>query len=176
MYFLINKTLVIHSLDPKNLIIDENKSEETASLASMLGLKSHTVQVSDDRRVRIFLSATSEIHVTENKHYYLTCLSDICPIDYNTMQNSIKRLRPEFLNSYPTPLCSDALVAASGGSKREIETNNLELIKACRYLKENHIPTFISSLDNLKYVLPYDSQTFTTLLHNNGISMRYLGL
>jgi hypothetical protein len=112
----------------------------------------------------------------------LTCLRDIFPLDYNFNDkfqdfnlnlNNFKRLRPEFLQIYQTPLCSDGLSPMSGGSKREIESNDEDLVKAARFLKENWIPSFVKLLDNME-VCPYDSQSLTKEMHKRGINIRYL--
>ncbi|KAJ3261190.1 hypothetical protein HK103_006499 [Boothiomyces macroporosus] len=168
----------VHNLNPRNLLIDEYACEETNSIATILNLKSHTVQVNDDRRVRVPLSATVEIHKDlRDGDYYLTSLKDIFPIDHYNMGEIIRsnRLRPEFLAIYQSPLCSDALTPTSGGSRREIEVNDDELLKAARFLRENWIPAFVSSIDSLD-ICPYDSYSLTNEMHKKGINMRYLGL
>jgi hypothetical protein len=116
----------------------------------------------------------------------LTCLRDLFPLDSNFVQRQIdpqtensdlknfKRLRPEFLQSYQTLLCSDAFTPLSGGSKREMETNDEELIKASRFLRENWIPGFVKMLDKME-VCPFDSESLTKEMHKKGINMRYLG-
>ncbi|KAJ3314956.1 hypothetical protein HDV04_004756 [Boothiomyces sp. JEL0838] len=168
----------VHNLNPRNLLIDEYACEETNSIATILNLKSHTVQVNDDRRVRVPLSATVEIHKDlRDGDYYLTSLKDIFPTDHYNMGeiNRSNRLRPEFLAIYQSPLCSDALTPTSGGSRREIEVNDDELLKAARFLRENWIPAFVSSIDSLD-ICPYDSYSLTNEMHKKGINMRYLGL
>jgi Clustered mitochondria len=51
----------LHDLNPKRLIINESIASQTSGLSCGLNLKSHTVQVNDDRRVRIPLAATVEV-------------------------------------------------------------------------------------------------------------------
>ena len=51
----------IHDLNPRRLKIDEDYSNLTQVIANTLNLSSHTVQVNDDRRVRIPLAATVEV-------------------------------------------------------------------------------------------------------------------
>jgi hypothetical protein len=51
----------VHDLNPKRLRINEELSNDTMSIAHALNLTSHTVQVNDDRRVRIPLAATVEV-------------------------------------------------------------------------------------------------------------------
>jgi hypothetical protein len=51
----------IHDLNPRRLKIDEATCGEVQSIANQLNLTSHTVQVNDDRRVRVPLAATVEV-------------------------------------------------------------------------------------------------------------------
>ena len=88
--------------------------------------------------------------------------------------NPSNKLRPEFVAIYQTPLSSDALTPASGGSRREKELNDEEVMKASRFLRENLIPAFVRSLDSMD-IRPFDSATLTTEMHLKGINMRYLG-
>ena len=51
----------VHDLNPKRLRINEDLTNDTQSIGHALNLTSHTVQVNDDRRVRIPLAATVEV-------------------------------------------------------------------------------------------------------------------
>jgi hypothetical protein len=59
---MITKVRPIHELNPKRLKINEKSIERTKFISDRLNLKSHTVQVNNDRRVRIYLSATVEVY------------------------------------------------------------------------------------------------------------------
>jgi hypothetical protein len=168
----------IHDLNPRRLLIDESAVNATLPISKALNLKSHTVQVHDDRRVRVCLAATVEIHVDEqHNHYYLQCLRDIFPLDASSSktQSANKRFRPEFLAMYQSALCSDGLTPMSGSSLREKQANDDELLVAARFMRENWIPSFIKSLDNME-ICPYDSPSLTLEMHQKGINMRYLGM
>jgi hypothetical protein len=168
----------IHDLNPRRLLINEEVSGATLPISHSLNLKPHTVQVHDDRRVRVCLAATVEIHKDEHhKQYYLQCLRDIFPMDsaYPKQHAAIKRFRPEFLAIYQAPLCADALTPMSGSSLRETQANDNELRVAGRFMRENWIPSFIKSLDNME-ITPFDSQSITFEMHQKGINMRYLGM
>lgn len=181
-----------HSLDPENVLIDEEVCIRMQGIASKLNLKSHTVQVNDDRRVRLCLSATVEVHYDRCADmYYLSNLCDIFPVDHHCRPaapnvadsptfkpknaDMSRRLRPEFIEVYLTALCADGLTPMCGGSRREKETNDEECLKAARFLRENWIPAFVWSLDNME-VCFYDSASLTSAMHRKGINMRYLGL
>jgi hypothetical protein len=83
-------------------------------------------------------------------------------------------LRPEFLEVYQTQLCADGLTPISGGSRREKEVNDDEVMKASRFLRENWLISFIRAMDNME-ICPYDSFSLTTEMHRKGINIRYLG-
>ncbi|KAJ3365891.1 hypothetical protein HDU91_002046 [Kappamyces sp. JEL0680] len=183
------KMVSVHDLHPKRLKIDELVCTETQPIGHALNLTSHTVQVNDDRRVRVELAATVEVHVdTLSNRTYLTCLRDIFPVDYYTPEavglraiqqgavhpNMLHRLRPEFLSVYQNAICADALTPTSGATRRERELNDEEAMKAARFLRENWIPSFVRALDNME-IRPFDSLSFTTELHKKGINVRYLG-
>ena len=51
----------IHDLNPKRLQIDESTCNVAQPIGNALNLLSHTVQVNDDRRVRIPFAATVEV-------------------------------------------------------------------------------------------------------------------
>jgi hypothetical protein len=166
----------VHDLNPRKLLIDETATSATVAISNYLNLKSHTVQVHDDRRVKVCLSATVEIHYdAQSGNYFLECLRDIFPIDSSEFKKSTTcRFRPEFLTLYQTQLCADGLTPMAGASLREKQVNDDELLVAARFMRENWIPAFIKSLDNME-ICPYDSQSLTKEMHNKGINMRYLG-
>lgn len=173
---------LLHDLNPDNLLIEEQAVEYTKSLGVALNLQSHTVQVSQDRRVRIYLAAAVEIHMDKNTQtMYLSSLKDILPLDcHNSLHKTEAlqrgcRLRPEFLKAYQHSLCSGALTPTSGATKTEVETNDAALIRASRFLRESWIPGFIKSLDILD-IRPFDSRSLTVEMHQKGINMRYLGM
>jgi hypothetical protein len=168
----------LHDLNPRRLLIDEEAVNATLSISKALNLKSHTVQVHDDRRVRVCLAATVEIHLDEQHyHYHLRCLRDIFPVDTSTSKSqcSTKRFRPEYLQVYQSALCSDGLTPMSGSSLREKQANDEELLVASRFMRENWIPSFIKCLDSME-LCPYDSHSLTVEMHKKGINMRYLGM
>lgn len=52
---------IMHDLNPKALKINEKACDLTAYIGQALNIESHTVQVNQDRRVRIYLAATVEV-------------------------------------------------------------------------------------------------------------------
>ncbi|KAI8911121.1 translation initiation factor eIF3 subunit 135-domain-containing protein, partial [Gorgonomyces haynaldii] len=173
---------VIHDLNPRRLKIDEKACELTNAIGQFYNLQSHTVQVNQDRRVRVYLAANAEIHMDRHSNQlYLTSLRDMFPIDHYTNEDHLgqvnpeHRLRPEFLRVYQGNVCADGLLPASGASRAEKEENDAQVIKAGRFLRETWIPSFIQSLDAME-VRPFDSYSLTLEMHKRGVNVRYLGL
>ncbi len=84
------------------------------------------------------------------------------------------RFRPEFLQHYPTALCSDAFSEWSAMTLKEKDVNDLEVVQASKFLMEYWIPSFVKKLDYLE-LRPVTSLELTQEFHKSGINMRYLG-
>ena len=104
-------------------------------------------------------SSTSQYQALEKEGYHTT----LC-----------NRLRPEFVIVYNQSLSSNALTSHSSALRNEKQLNDLEAIKASKYLRENWIPSFVQRLDQME-LRPIDSYTLTTEMHRNGVNVRYLG-
>jgi hypothetical protein len=91
-----------------------------------------------------------------------------------SLPDATKRLRPEFLAAYTTPLTSDAFTTASGCGKKEREVNDSEVSRASRFLRENWVPAFVKKLDDLE-IRVVDSREFGMIMHRSGVNIRYLG-
>ncbi|KAJ3051217.1 hypothetical protein HK097_007820 [Rhizophlyctis rosea] len=87
---------------------------------------------------------------------------------------STRRLRPEFLIAYQTPISSDSLTIHSGAGRKEREVNDAECAKAGRFLRESWVPAFVKRLDEVE-IRPVDSKALTGEMHRAGINIRYLG-
>lgn len=90
-------------------------------------------------------------------------------IDSINVQN---RLRPEFIRSYKTQLCSDVF-SEFQMNRKEVDIFEAELVDAGSYLREAIIPQFVKDLDDLT-IVPRDSEEFTEIMHEKGINVRYL--
>lgn len=60
----------LHDLNPKSLKLDEESCELTSYIGRSLNLQSHTVQVNQDRRIRVNLAATVEVNILINIDSY----------------------------------------------------------------------------------------------------------
>ncbi|KAJ3218376.1 hypothetical protein HDU67_005925 [Dinochytrium kinnereticum] len=86
-----------------------------------------------------------------------------------------RRLRPEFLKAYTaSPVSSDAFTPAAGCGRRERGENDMDAIRACKFLREVWIPQFVGKFDSLE-IRPVDSRTMSCEMHKAGINVRYLG-
>lgn len=92
----------------------------------------------------------------------------------SSLASPSRRMRPEFIKIYPHPLCSDALTTWCSWAKRDKETNDGEVLRASRFLRETWIPGFVRKLDELE-IRPVDSRNLALELHRAGINIRYLG-
>ena len=92
----------------------------------------------------------------------------------NYMTSPSRRFRPEYVATFAQPLASNGLTIHSAATKQEMFENDIELLKASRYLRENWIPAFVKQLDDLE-TRPIDSHTLSIEMHRNGVNMRYLG-
>ena len=101
-------------------------------------------------------------------------LQGLFPLDAGDASEATesRRLRPEFVSKYDSPLSADAFIEneTSDASQNQIEVN-----QAVDSLRSTHLNAFVDQLDNLD-IVPVDSRGFTEALHKVGINVRYLGL
>lgn len=177
---------VLHDLNPDALIISDDACEKSSYIGQALNIQSHTVQVNQDRRVRVYTAGSVQVYVDmDTKQHYLITLRDIFPPDHHVLdeesyseKSKVRRncrLRPEFLKHYQVAICSDSLTISSGATVTERDTNDSQAIRASRFLRETWIPAFINSLDSLES-RPYDSRSLSIEMHRQGINMRHLGI
>lgn len=167
-----------------------------------LNLKTHNVQLNRGRRVPIGVSIETEAFMAKDS-FFISNLSSLLPLDSsydgtlanenadsssksissaqyealaaeNYLTDSSKRLRPEYVASFAQPLASNGLTIHSAATKSEKIENDVELLKAARFLRENWIPAFVKQLDEME-TRPIDSHTLTVEMHRNGVNIRYLG-
>ena len=165
-------------------------------LSSNLNLKQHLVQVTEERRIPVHLSASVQVHYDpESNRMYLTNTGDIFPLDYYvsgqvssrssspvkeiegrelSFRDQIKLFRPEFVKAYQCSLSSDALTPNSGATRKEKEVNDTEILRASRYNRETWVPTFVNRLDALD-IRTADSNAISGEMHKSGVNIRYLG-
>ncbi|KAJ3010407.1 hypothetical protein HKX48_007407, partial [Thoreauomyces humboldtii] len=176
------RAMSVHNLcrDPPRT--DERALERLTSVGGILGFKSHVVKIGEERRMPCALAKEVEVHFhSASKMFYASNLQKILPIDYLPDHDGplkhpdmAKVLRPEFLSLHPTALTCDAFTAASGATRRERETNDGEVMRAVKALREVHIPAFVARLDSLD-IRVVDSRGLIGEMHCAGINARYLG-
>ncbi|KAI8816801.1 translation initiation factor eIF3 subunit 135-domain-containing protein [Fimicolochytrium jonesii] len=178
------RAMSVHDLSRDPPRTDERALERLMSVGQALNLKSHVVRVGDERRIACALAKDVEVHFNPaSKIYYASNLHKILPADHHPAQdnNSIANhplfsrvLRPEFFSIYEHPLTPDAFTMSSGATRRERETNDGEVARAVKHLREVVVPAFVARLDALD-VRVVDSRGLVGEMHSAGINVRYLG-
>ena len=114
------------------------------------------------------------MHINRHAVMSIQGLQGLFPMDAMDGQESTegRRLRPEFIAQYVTPLSADAFVE---NETKDAQVNNQEVSKAVATLRTTHVQTFVDQLDALE-IVPVDSRGFAEALHKLGINVRYLGL
>jgi len=96
------------------------------------------------------------------------------------MEYLFRHFRPEFVQKYKKPLCSDAFspfilprVEIAKKLDAEIREIHRDIVEAEEYLHNEVIPYFVS----IVHLLPpcFDQVSIVIVLHIYGINMRYLG-
>ncbi|KAJ3332136.1 hypothetical protein HDU76_001170 [Blyttiomyces sp. JEL0837] len=77
-------TIPVFDLHSKPIHVNDKISERLGGAAKSLNLKSHGVQIGDDRRVNVHLSASVEVHHDQQtKQNYAVNLHEIFPMDFH---------------------------------------------------------------------------------------------
>jgi tetratricopeptide (TPR) repeat protein len=177
---LDEKNSLLFDLTADEYKIDNNAIFKISEIGNKLNLKDHQVILDDSQRITINLSGTVEVYFSQpTSRFYFLNLCDIFPVDCDNLEdpetiNVQNRLRPEFIKTYKTQLCSDVFSEFQMNGK-ELDGYEADLVEASGYLKDVVIPQFVKQLDNLQ-IIPLDSEEFTQTMHENGINVRYLSL
>jgi len=170
-------------------------------VAKQLNLKGHMTGLRRDAKKMIYGPGDIEAHLgTDGRHYVLDFGRVFPPEDPSYRNDPNKRsvfynlLRPEFVKSYPKPLCSDAFTSwNSDDDPNERALNNAEVSEATFVLYNEIIPQFATELgsnattvqrvarllgsktlaiEDAKWMLDLVG---TQALHQRGMSLRHLG-
>ncbi|KAI9353876.1 hypothetical protein BDR26DRAFT_929090 [Obelidium mucronatum] len=194
------KTTALYDLKCNPLKCEESALGRLSQVGKELNLKTHGVQIGDDRRVNAHLSWTVQVHDDhEMGRKYAVNLFEVMPMDYypgggaissgttsparspvrqssSTTSSPSKMMIPtpfQACSTYSSTISSDAFTSASGCGRKERELNDSECGRASRYLREVWIPDFVKHLDELE-VRPLDSCQIGPELHKWGVNIRYL--
>ena len=118
------------------------------------------------------------------KPLYVLKTSEIFPYDaeqtdYKVYKKNISNtLRPEFILNYPYEIKSDTMKDYQnlqiGFKNPNYKIKDIyDLSEASKYLKTQIIPSFVEKLDDLE-LMPIDTESLTSMMHEYGINMRYL--
>eukprot|EP01118_Nematostelium_gracile_P006177 TRINITY_DN1987_c0_g1_i1.p1 TRINITY_DN1987_c0_g1~~TRINITY_DN1987_c0_g1_i1.p1 ORF type:complete len:887 (+),score=181.40 TRINITY_DN1987_c0_g1_i1:68-2728(+) len=145
--------------------------------ALKLNIKPHRVGPSI-----LYSPADLEGHKGSDGNYYLLDFSRVFPPEapVTGVKNAhlSNLLRPEFVASYPMPLCSDAF---AGFIRNSHTTENQEVIQATNHLLKVLLPKFVrgelmSQMEEARQQGILEDFRLTEAIHRNGINCRYLGL
>ena len=191
------RTLLHGSRPDGSFLVNQHLYENLSKVADVMNLKEHIFEWNFKLGpVFIHLSYFIETHKTqgysdleefvresmgknapnkislENIIYFLK-LADILPVDHSSIQDPpdfLKRLRPEFFQSYSEKLSSDCFVNKYPDSHK----NDFDVLQASKFLKFEHIEKMVQEIDTLENII-VDSKMLSCVFHSFGVNMRYLG-
>jgi hypothetical protein len=108
--------------------------------------------------------------------FYLVKVGGIFPVQvdanksYNYYSN---RLRPELVTEHcPETLSPGSFLTPINSDEQE--KDDINCMKASKMLMNEVIPNLVNLLDKLT-IVPVDSPTLSSVFHENGVNMRFLG-
>jgi hypothetical protein len=154
--------------------------EKLCRAAKMLNLKPHLCRNSQD--IMLVSAVDLEGHLGKDKRHYLCDFSRVFPpeLPHPNLRSSYmyRLLRPEFLRSLATPLCSDAFSWFIQKTPHERD-HNREVALATHYLLNTTIPAFAVALGKQVAEAAANEQLaqfrLTAHIHSNGINIRHCG-
>ena len=181
--------------------IADDASDIVTSCCQLANLKPHTVQLQRGKRLsvaysinlkilqhphsqRLFLKNTSSLLPLDNPmdlsfeklNLDSLCSQDVLGVSNESMSvDKARRFRPEFVMAYHQALSADALTSHSSATTKERDVNDIEALKASKYLRENWIPAFVKRLDSME-LRPLDSHSLSKEMHRAGVNIRNLGM
>lgn len=177
-------TIVYGSNDYGHTMHAENKKlgAKMRIAARKLNIKPHRCGVSKAHSQVLPSPADLEGHVGGDNRTYLLDFSRVMPPEFPKpgikMAHLFRLLRPEYVRTFPKPLCSDAF---SGFIRmHNPEQHNAELEEATRNLITNVVPDFAPELAKLiaeaKRKGDLENFRLTEAVHSRGINIRHLGI
>lgn len=163
----------------KTMHLDDSQLVEKINLVAKK-LKPHLV---GENKVTVSTPLDLEGHLGDDERFYILDSARLFPPETPSGRGTFlyRLLRPEFVASYKTPLCSDAFSRfLQYDPNREI--HNQEVKEATEYLQKQVVSSFASWLEN-NYPLQKDGKpkkeaelvSLTTEMHKRGLNMRLLG-
>ena len=161
---------------------DPDFSAQIAAASAKLNLKPHLVGTGT-HCTELHTCGDVEGYKGSDDRYYLINLARSFPPDTSRLVDSgshlYRLLRPEFVASWPFPLCSDAYSTFILNDPQRI-MHNKEVEQATSHLFTKVIPDYARKLNwALREAIDLgalDSFGLTENLHRHGINLRYIGL
>ncbi|PRP82853.1 hypothetical protein PROFUN_04716 [Planoprotostelium fungivorum] len=153
---------------------DDSVKEKMERLGKILNLRKH---IAGSEGLEICTPVDLEAHIGLDRKVYLLDFARLFPPiqpEPSIMSSFLVNLfRPEFVRTYPKPLCSDAF-SSFLDRKQRIEIND-DIRNATSSLLFSTVPKFASQLEEQKIEVSKKYPLIESL-HHNGINVRYLGL
>lgn len=149
-----DETIIYGSSDAGRTVHSSSQefNEKIDTAARILNLKPHyvnpTVQLSGPGDLEGHLGTDGKFYVLDAARTLPPEGPDENPEFREDRQVYYKLLRPEFVRKWNQPLCSDAFTSWQRYDPNRTE-NNLEVLKATKYLHERLIPEFAKRLDKM---------------------------
>ncbi len=173
------ETLAYGRLSPRDpfLLDDIALNEQLKLICRMMNLKMHQIDTGNYGVSKVSAGSDFQAHSCSDNRGYLMTLARAAPPDLplpDTNQILTNQLRPEFVQNYDKPLSPDAFRSEHEGMDDSVH-NDEECVAASLHLRQTVIPGFVLSLDTLQ-LIPTDSRSLSSSMHERGINVRHLGL
>ncbi|EKX32676.1 hypothetical protein GUITHDRAFT_121154 [Guillardia theta CCMP2712] len=147
-------------------------------LGISLNLKPHVMMV-DGEQEHVHLVADLQAFIGKDKRNYLMSCSRVLPPEPPTYPIDSERyhlsrfMRPELLQLSSSPINADCFSSFVGKDARRDNANCRELFN---FMRRNICPFVASYLDSHGYDFPDLIKSLASILHRNGINVRFLGI
>ncbi|GAM24988.1 hypothetical protein SAMD00019534_081630 [Acytostelium subglobosum LB1] len=173
------KTIVYGSADGGKSVVAARGEvfDRMKAAAEKLNIKGHLCGIGE-RKEFLYGPTDIEGHIGRDDLFYVLDFARVFPptADSHVDEAFLYRLfRPEFVQTYHTPLSSDAYSPFGKVDAVSMSVNNQEVLEATKHLFNTCIPTVARWMDaHVKEVQWY--QHLTEIIHREGINVRYLGI
>eukprot|EP00960_Hanusia_phi_P059410 764154-Hanusia_phi.AAC.2 len=147
-------------------------------LGVSLNLKPHVISV-DGEQENVHLVADLQAFIGKDKRNYLMSCSRILPPEPPTYPISHERyhlsrfMRPELLQLSSNPINADSFSSFVG---KEAKRDNADCRELFNYMRKNVCPFVAEYLDSHGFDFPDMIRSLASILHRNGVNVRFLGI
>jgi len=120
-----------------------------------------------------YLKDADEVNVRASCLIGRRMLGNVVLMRRNRASTLYRLLRPEFVETNPVPLCSDAFTHFQDADPDK-EQHNQEIVEATKRLFQEVIPDFADAL-NRHHETPVTFEELSQMMHKRGINIRHMG-